>query len=39
VFVYDDLLSKEEIVELGLKFIKPDVADLVFDCFALEMKK
>lgn len=39
VFVYDELLSKEEIVELGLKFIKPDVADLVFDCFALEMKK
>jgi len=32
VLVYDELLSKEELVEVGLKFIKPDGADLLLDC-------
>jgi UDP-N-acetyl-D-mannosaminuronic acid dehydrogenase len=39
VFVYDELLSREEIAELGFKFIKSVEADLIFDCFTLDMKK
>lgn len=39
VFVYDELFSKEEIEEMGLKWIKPDEADLVFDCFELKMER
>lgn len=35
VGVYDELFSKEEIESLGLKFMNPNDADLVFDCFEL----
>ena len=36
-YVYDEMFSKEEIEELGLKWIEPEKADLVFDCFELEL--
>jgi len=35
VGVYDELLSKEEIEDLGLAYRDPEEADLVFDCFGL----
>jgi UDP-N-acetyl-D-mannosaminuronic acid dehydrogenase len=35
VGVYDELFSEEEIKGLGLNFMNPDDADLVFDCFEL----
>jgi len=38
VYVYDDLLSKEELEKMGLRWIKPEDADLVFDCFDLKMR-
>jgi len=33
VYVYDELFIKEEILEMGLKFIEPVEADFVFDSF------
>jgi len=36
-FVYDELFSKEEVGEMGLRFIDPQDADLVFDSFKLVM--
>lgn len=39
VYIYDDLYSIDEIEEIGLKWIKPDEADLVFDCFELKMRR
>ena len=33
VYVYDELFAEEEILEMGLRFIEPDCADLVFDGF------
>jgi len=39
VGVYDELFSKEEIENLGLKFMNPDDADLVFDCFELSFSR
>jgi UDP-N-acetyl-D-mannosaminuronic acid dehydrogenase len=39
VGVYDELFSKEEIERLGLKFMNPDGADLVFDCFELSFSR
>ncbi|MHA1505604.1 MAG: nucleotide sugar dehydrogenase [Candidatus Asgardarchaeia archaeon] len=38
VFAYDELLSKEEIEDLGLKYIRPEDADVVFDSFNLIIK-
>ena len=38
IFVYDDLFTKDEIEGLDLMFIKPEDADLVFDCFKLTME-
>jgi UDP-N-acetyl-D-mannosaminuronic acid dehydrogenase len=38
VFVYDALFDKDEMEELGLRWIEPAEADLVFDCFELEME-
>jgi UDP-N-acetyl-D-mannosaminuronic acid dehydrogenase len=35
VGVYDELLSREELEKMGLKHIKPELADLVFDSFEL----
>ena len=37
VYVYDELFAEEEILEFGLKFIKPAEADFVFDSFKLAM--
>ena len=37
VFVYDEMFSKEEVEKLGLKWIEPDKADLVFDAFELKI--
>ncbi|KQC14055.1 MAG: GDP-mannose dehydrogenase, partial [Methanosaeta sp. SDB] len=39
VGVYDDLFSKEEIESLGLNFMNPGDADLVFDCFELSFSQ
>ena len=38
VFVYDDLYSREEVGEMGLRYLEPEDADLVFDCFRLTIK-
>lgn len=37
VFVYDELFSKEEIEKIGLRWIEPNEADLVFDAFELKI--
>lgn len=38
IYVYDELFTKEEIEGMGLKFIEPKEADIVFDCFKLAME-
>ena len=38
VFVYDEMLSMEEVEKLGLRWIEPDDADLVFDAFELKFQ-
>ncbi|MCK4526061.1 nucleotide sugar dehydrogenase [candidate division WOR-3 bacterium] len=38
VFVFDKLFFSEEIEEMGLRFIEPKDADLVFDCFKLKIE-
>ena len=35
VYVYDEMVPKNEIEEIGLRFSKPDDADVVFDSFRL----
>ena len=35
VYVYDEMVPKNEIEEMGLRFSKPDDADVVFDSFRL----
>jgi len=37
VFVYDELFSRDEVEKMSLKWIDPDEADIVFDCFELKM--
>jgi UDP-N-acetyl-D-mannosaminuronic acid dehydrogenase len=37
VFVYDEMFSKEEIEKLGLRWIEPNEADVVFDAFELKI--
>ncbi len=39
VYVYDELFSKEEVGEMGLKYLEPEDADLVFDSFRLTLEK
>ena len=39
VYVYDELYSSEEVGEMGLRWIMPEDADLVFDCFGLKMER
>lgn len=39
VFVYDEMFSKEEVEEMGLRFIEPNDADLIFDCFKLTIEQ
>ena len=36
IFVYDEMFNKEEIEKLGLRWIKPEDADVVFDAFKLK---
>lgn len=38
VYAYDELFTKDEIEGMGLRFIEPVDADLVFDCFELVIK-
>ena len=38
VFVYDDLFTREEIEKMGSKYLEPENADVVFDCFRLTIK-
>ncbi len=38
VYAYDELVTRKEIEELGLRFIEPKNADIVFDCFKLAME-
>ena len=39
VFVYDELFRRAELEQMGLRWIKPDEADLVFNCFELKMRR
>jgi UDP-N-acetyl-D-mannosaminuronic acid dehydrogenase len=39
VFVHDDLFIRAELEQMGLRWIKPDEADLVFNCFELKMRR
>ena len=39
VFVHDELFRREELEQMGLRWIKPDEADLVFNCFELKMRR
>jgi len=39
VYVYDELFSKEEIENMGLRYIQPKKSDLVFDCFKLKIDR
>ena len=39
VGVYDEMFSKEEVEKLGLKWIEPNNADLVFDPFELKITR
>jgi UDP-N-acetyl-D-mannosaminuronic acid dehydrogenase len=35
IYVYDEVLDKEQVEKLGLKWINPEDADIVFDAFNL----
>ena len=39
VFVCDELFSEKEILSMGLKTMKPEDADVVFDCFYLVFRR
>jgi UDP-N-acetyl-D-mannosaminuronic acid dehydrogenase len=39
VFVHDELFRRAELEQMGLRWITPDEADLVFNCFELEMRR
>lgn len=39
VYIYDELFTKEEIDGMGLTFIELENADIVFDCFKLDIMK
>jgi len=39
IFVYDEMFSAKEIKKLGLKFINPEKADIVFNSFLLKIDK
>lgn len=38
VYVHDELFTRDEIVEMGLTFIEPEDADIIFDSFDLVIK-
>jgi len=37
VGVYDEMFSAEEVDKLGMRWMEPDKADVVFDCFGLTL--
>jgi len=37
VYVYDDLFTRDEIEKMNLTFSTPDIVDVVFDSFSLEL--
>ena len=39
VFVYDEMFNKEEVEKLGLRWIEPNNADVVFDPFELKITR
>lgn len=39
VYVHDELFTKDEIEKMGLGFIEPEKADLVFDSFELSIRR
>jgi UDP-N-acetyl-D-mannosaminuronic acid dehydrogenase len=39
VFVHDELFRRAELEQMGLRWITPDEADLVFNCFELKMRR
>ena len=39
VYVYDELFSRDEIEGIGLRFLEPRKAEIVFDCFKLKIEK
>jgi len=39
VYVYDDLLIREELEARGLRWLEPAAADLVFDCCTLKLER
>jgi len=39
VFVHDELFRRAELEKMGLRWIEPDEADLVFNCFELKMRR
>lgn len=38
VGVFDELFTREEVERIGLRWLEPEEADLVFDCFALKIR-
>jgi len=38
-YVFDELLSEQEVEGKGFRYIRPEEADLVFDCFNLTFEK
>ncbi|MEM2110111.1 MAG: nucleotide sugar dehydrogenase, partial [Candidatus Odinarchaeota archaeon] len=38
VYVFDELYSKKEIEAMGLSYLEPRLADMVFESFTLEIK-
>jgi UDP-N-acetyl-D-mannosaminuronic acid dehydrogenase len=39
VFVYDEMFSREEVERIGLRWIEPSDADIVFDTFELKFQR
>jgi UDP-N-acetyl-D-mannosaminuronic acid dehydrogenase len=39
VYVYDELFARKGLEELGLRWLEPAAADLVFDCFTLKLER
>ena len=38
VYAYDELFSRDEVEKMGVRWIEPDEADIIFDCFELRCK-
>ena len=39
VYVSDELFAEEEILDMGLRFIDPDCADVIFDSFEMKIER